>query len=74
MATRICEQCKPIHRKLQCGTGGVCSHCGRYIEKRLKRKCLRCDRVFTARGRYNRICTTCSSGQQFIDGDYKEWE
>ena len=29
------------------------------LEPKVKRTCLSCERKFTARGRFNRICPTC---------------
>lgn len=30
--------------------------------ERIKRRCLKCDREFMARGRFNRICRNCQKG------------
>jgi len=37
-------------------------------KQRIKRECLKCDREFMARDRFNRICPTCAETNKYISG------
>lgn len=40
---------------------------GRIKNKRFKRRCLRCEKIFTAIGKFTRLCDICKKQNQSID-------